>query len=116
VWVPAVALAASVALIVAVGLQRDPDVPRGEGDGIALVAPPEEIAAGAAVTFRWAAVAGASRYELEVLDSDGKVVSSRVTEATSVTLDGLAAGSYRWWVRATAGAEARSALRTLRAR
>jgi len=118
------ALAASVVLVVAVGqtlrTREAPDIARGTADAVVLLAPAPEVAAGAPVTFAWQPVPGARRYELEVLDGQGKVVFAEATEQTSVTLQDprrLAPGaSYRWWVRATtdSGDQRASPLRALR--
>ena len=119
------ALAASVVLVVTVGQRlwspAATDVERGVPDGLTLLGPPAEIAAGASPTFSWKPVPGAQDYELEVLDEKGTVVWSAKTKETSVTMTDpgvLAPGSYRWWVRAaTASRDQRaSAVRSLRIR
>lgn len=118
------ALAASVLLVVTVGQRlRSPDgtdVERGAVEGITVLGPPPEIAAGISPTFAWSPVPGAQSYDLEVLDEKGSVVWGARTRETSVTLSDprlLPPGnSYRWWVRTT-GDSARqraSALRSLR--
>ena len=111
-WLSPVAAAAGLVLVVAVGLfftsRGGPDVERGNGAAVTLLAPAPEIDAGTPVTFAWQPVSGALRYEIEVLDEHGTVVFAQATEQTSATLDDarrLAPGSsYRWWVRATTGA------------
>jgi hypothetical protein len=120
------ALAASLLLVVTVGQRlrspAGPDVERGSTDGVPLVGPPSEIAAGTSATFAWKPVSGAQKYELEVLDEAGTVVWSSITSETSVTLSDprmLTAGkTYRWWVRATTatGDQRTSAVRSLRIR
>jgi hypothetical protein len=107
------ALAASVALLVGVGLAyraltrggTEPDVFRGPGDEIGLVAPIGAVPAEARLTFVWHAQRDAMQYRLEVLDAEGAAVFSTTTRDTSVTAPEslrLAPGArYRWWVRAT---------------
>jgi len=122
------ALAASVLLAVGIGvLRRDTqpgndDVVRGSS-GVTLVAPHNDARMGAgSVLFAWRPVAGAVRYELEVLDTTGAVRFAATTPDTSVALtdvNRLPAGvEYRWWVRAidAAGAQRVSAIRPLRVR
>lgn len=127
-YVGSLALAASVLLAVGVGVRQrlmhseGPDVVRGAADAVALLAPPSEVVGGAPITFAWRPIPGARRYELEVLNGDGKVVLAETTERPSVTVSDprrLVPGSeYRWWVRATTGADAQwvSSLRSLRIR
>ena len=120
------ALAASLILVVTVGQRlRSPqgaDVERGTADGVTLLGPPPEIAAGTSPTFAWKPVPGAQSYELEVLDEQGALVWGAKTSETSVTLSDprlLPPGkSYRWWVRTTttSGNQRASALRSLRIR
>jgi len=120
------ALAASVLLVVVVGQKlgshQEPDVARGPADAVALLAPETEVDSGPPLTFAWQPVPGAREYAVEVLDEQGRVVASMVTERTSATLDGairLVPGStYRWWVRAStaAGDQRASPLRPLRIR
>ena len=120
------ALAASLILVITIGQRlRSPegtDVDRGTVDGVTLLGPPSEIAAGTSPTFAWKPVPGAQSYELEVLDEKGAVVWGARTSQTSVTLSDprlLTPGdSYRWWVRATTapGDQRASAVRSLRIR
>jgi hypothetical protein len=120
------ALAASLILVITIGQRlRSPegtDVDRGTVDGVTLLGPPSEIAAGTSPTFAWKPVPGAQSYELEVLDEKGAVVWGARTSQTSVTLSDprlLTPGdSYRWWVRATTapGDQRLSAVRSLRIR
>jgi hypothetical protein len=120
------ALAASLFLVVIVGQRlRSPegsDVERGTMDGVTLLGPPPEIAAGTSPTFTWKPVSGAESYELEVLDEKGAVVWSAKTSETSVTMSDpvlmVPGKSYRWWVRATTapGSQRASAVRSLRIR
>ena len=123
-WLMPAALAASVLLAVGIGrgmLRAPDDTTRGEVDSgaVTLVRPGRAAPAGAALTFAWRPVAGARRYELELLDAGGNVAASAATADTSATLPAvrnLPAGDYRWWVRATT-ADARSltsAMRPLR--
>jgi hypothetical protein len=105
------ALAASVAVVVAVGLslrpREAPEIERGTGSAVAVLAPPRDIVAGGQVTFAWKAVPAAREYQLEVLDERGAVVFATRTAETSATLPDrvrLTPGaSYRWWVRAMLG-------------
>lgn len=120
------ALAASLILVVTVGQRlRSPegtDVERGTMDGVTLLGPPAEIAAGTSPTFAWKPVLGAQSYELEVLDEKGAVVWGAKTSETSVTMSDPSlvtpGKSYRWWVRTTAasGNQRASAVRSLRIR
>ena len=120
------ALAASLILVVTVGQRlRSPegsDVERGAMDGVTLVGPPPEIAAGTSPTFTWKPVPGAQSYELEVLDERGAVVWGTRTSETSVIVSDpvlmVPGKSYRWWVRATtaSGNQRASAVRSLRIR
>jgi hypothetical protein len=120
------ALAASLILVVTVGQRlRSPggtDVERGAMDGVTLLGPPPEIAAGTSPTFAWKPVPGAQSYELEVLDDKDAVVWTAKTSETSVTMSDplviVPGKSYRWWVRATTapGNQRASAVRSLRIR
>jgi hypothetical protein len=91
-------------------------------DGVTLLGPPAEIAAGTAPTFTWKPVPGAQSYELEVLDEKGAVVWGAQTSETSVTMSDPSlvtpGKSYRWWVRTTpaSGNQGASAVRSLRIR
>jgi hypothetical protein len=107
-WLMPAALAASLLVAVGVGreaLHRNTDTTRGgSDDGVVLVQPGATATAGTPVVFAWRPVAGASRYELEVLDARGSVAASAVTRDTSVSpasAGRLPPGEYRWWVRAT---------------
>jgi hypothetical protein len=123
-WLMPAALAASVLLAVGVGRtvlrSAGDDTTRGDGNGaVVLVQPGREARAGDAVTFAWRAVPGASRYELELLDTGGGVLASAATTDTTVSpaaARALPPGDYRWWVRATTpdARALRSALRPLR--
>jgi hypothetical protein len=121
------ALAASLLLVVGIGVQRfagddTSDVMRGEADAVTLLAPAEEATAGSPILFAWRPIEGARRYELEVVDGGGTAVFSTATSDTAVILrdsSPLAAGvEYQWWVRAVTdtGAQPRSPLRPLRVR
>jgi hypothetical protein len=122
-WMIPAALAATLLLAVSVGrslLAPPDDTTRGGGDAtVVLVTPGSEAAAGARLVFAWRPVAGASRYELELLDAGGGVVASTATTDTTASpaaAGALPPGDYRWWVRAiTSDARSlRSALRPLR--
>lgn len=106
-WFMPTALAASLLLAVGLGRQllRHPDdaTRGGETGALALVQPGSEMPAGQPVSFAWRPVAGASRYELELLDSRGAVAASAATADTSASpaeARALPPGEYRWWVRA----------------
>ena len=122
-WFMPAALAASLLLAVGLGrelLRRPDDTARGgEAGAVALVKPGSAVPAGQPVTFVWRPVAGASRYELELLDGTGAVAASAATTDTSASLavaGTLPPGEYRWWVRALLvdSRTVRSPLRTLR--
>jgi hypothetical protein len=122
------ALAASLALVVGTEAWRRSDsarlgeeqVMRGDGSGVTVVSPGGEVAAGEPLTFAWRPVAGARRYDLEVLNADGNVVFSAETRDTVVTGARpetiLPGAEYRWWVRAVLddGAQPRSEPRSFR--
>lgn len=122
-WLMPAALAASLLLAVGLGRQllRQPDdtTRGGSAGGLVLVQPGAELPAGQTVTFAWRPVAGANRYELELLDSSGAVAASAATADTSASpgaARALPPGEYRWWVRALLvdSRTIRSPLRTLR--
>ena len=122
-WLMPAALAASLLLALGLGRQmlRQPDdTTRGGSAGaLVLVQPGAEIPAGQPVAFAWRPVAGANRYELELLDSSGAVAASAVTADTSASPEAartLPPGEYRWWVRALLvdSRTIRSPLKTLR--
>ena len=116
------ALAAT--LLVAVGLGRlalgpsEDTVRSGEATRVELVAPGAEVPAGAAVSFAWRPVEGASRYRLEVLNESGDLAieaETRDTMLTSESAASLVPGNYQWWVIALSPAPGpRSELRRLR--
>jgi hypothetical protein len=128
-WTRFVPMALAAALLLAVGLSvgvprfggdATSDVMRGEADAVTLLSPSTEAAAGSPILFAWRPIAGARRYELEVVDGGGTAVYSTATSDTAVLLrdvSALAAGvEYQWWVRAVTdtGAQPRSTLRPLR--
>lgn len=85
------ALAASVILLIgAAALWRSgwlaPDVVRGPGAAVTLVAPRGPVTAEAARRLEWRAVAGAALYEVELLDAAGAVVYEGRTTDTVVAL------------------------------
>lgn len=119
------ALAASLLLAIGVGLSiRNRsgigDTTRGGGEKLALVSPPPEVAAGQPITFAWRPLDGVHRYQLEIMDLDGKTVFSQATGDTTLTVrpDQLKPPfSYRWWVRdLTPGSQLVSPVRPLRLR
>jgi hypothetical protein len=103
------ALAASLLLAVGVGrtLMRsggDDTTRGGDAGAIALLRPGSEAAVGDSIVFAWHPVAGARRYELELIDPSGNVVAAAETTdtiAAPAAARQLPAGDYRWWVRAT---------------
>ena len=121
-----VALAASVLLAIGVGvgqrLDREAtDVMRGSGDGIVLAAPvaETEVTVSSPVVLVWHPATGATRYSIELLTVDGELAFSSETADTSLIIAApVAAGEYRWLVRAQAGdgTELRSPARALRVR
>ena len=119
-WRGPLALAATVMLVVGVGLLvRSPagDVTRGDDTAVLLLQPGPEARIREPVTFAWHPVPGARSYELEVLDAAGSVAASATTPDTTAAPDAmraLPAGSYRWWVRASTR-DARTVRSTLRA-
>lgn len=110
--VVAIALAASVVLLVGGGLivrsvgprEEVPDVLRGEAGEVVLVAPRGRLGAGSPARLVWRAVPNAWRYEVEVLEAGGSPVFSAATGDTllvvpdSVRLE--VERPYSWWVRA----------------
>jgi hypothetical protein len=120
------ALAASVLLAVGVvlGVWRSgdsPDIPRGGGAAVLLLAPPERISVNQPVTFAWQAVPNAHQYVFELLDTgSGATALSRTTSDTVVVLQPdqvLRGRQYQWWVRAlTPAGELASPMRDLRVR
>jgi hypothetical protein len=122
-WFIPAALAASLLLAVGLGRQllRTPADPTrgGRASGIVLVQPGADMPAGQPLTFAWHPVAGASRYEFELLDGTGAVAASAATADTSATpasARALPPGEYQWWVRALMADSRtlRSPLRSLR--
>ncbi len=118
-----VALAASA--LIAVGLfARDrsgggPELTRGTGEGVTLVAPATRPALGDdATNFVWRAVPGATSYDFELLDAAGEPLHQSATSDTVMAwpadvalLPGI---EYRWLVRArTPGGESSSLARQL---
>ena len=119
-WMIPTALAATLLLAVGVGrtlLGPADDTTRGGEDSpVILVAPGAEATVGEALVFTWRPVAGASRYELELLDAGGSVAAAATTTDTTASpgaASGLPPGQYQWWVRATT-ADARSVRSPLR--
>ena len=119
-WRGPLALAAMLMLAVGVSLLvRSPagDVTRGDDTAVILLQPGPEALIREPVTFAWRPVAGAQRYELEVLDAAGNVAASATTPDTIAAPDAMRAlpvGNYRWWVRASTR-DARTVRSTLRA-
>ena len=121
------ALAASLVLAVGVGLLWRGVPPGSDGitrgtSAVTLLAPPTEARSDGGIAFVWRPVAGAVRYELEVVDSAGAVAFSTSTPDTTATLPNAIRlapdAEYRWWVRASdaTGAQRASEMRRLRVR
>ena len=107
-WMVPAALAASLLVAIGVGrtlLPPTDDTTRGSEDApVVLVAPGTEAVAGDGLVFAWLAVAGARRYELELLDAGGSVAAATATSDTTASPSAVTAlppGEYQWWVRAT---------------
>jgi hypothetical protein len=111
-WAPAsrARLAAAAVIILAIGgvagllLHPRDAAMRGGGPTVTLVAPAGSVAAGEPVTLTWRAVAGADRYQVELLGVSGDSLFAAATRDTVLTVPGgvaLEAGSeYLWSVRA----------------
>jgi hypothetical protein len=116
-------LAASLLLVVGVGLlvrnRSLGDTLRGGRGQLMLLSPGTEVAPSEPIVFSWHPAPGVYRYEIEVLDQDGKVMFSQVTRDTAIVWRaGFPPGtSYRWLVRdLTPGSRLVSAARPLRVR
>ena len=122
-WYVPVALAASILLAVAVVRRISPpeNAARGAADAVVLLAPGASVPPSQSLTFMWHSVPGATGYRMEVLATDGAVVTSAETTDTTITLDAahqVPAGTYRWWLRASlpGGGSAHSSMRPLEIR
>ena len=102
-------MAASVLLALGVGVvnrvgREETDVFRGEAEEVTLIAPPDEVAFGAPISFAWRPVAEARRYELEVLNMEGELMFTTTTQDTTATLPDIRLlkpdTDYQWLVRA----------------
>lgn len=116
------ALAASLLLVVGVGLlvrnRSVGDTLRGGGQ-LMLLSPETEVSPSEPIVFSWRPVPGVYRYQIEVLDQNGKAMFSQVTRDTAIVWRaGFPAGtSYEWLVRdLTPGSRLVSAARPLRVR
>ncbi|MHB1224519.1 MAG: hypothetical protein ACYC2G_10840 [Gemmatimonadaceae bacterium] len=120
-------MALAACALLAVGLvTRDPEAGDGEAtrgarDAVILLSPATDPVDGtSASTFAWRAVAGATRYEFELLDADGEPLHQSTTPDTVLTLPAtvtLEPGvEYRWLVRAVtaSGGQRSSPARSLR--
>lgn len=119
------ALAASITLVIGAAvvqqfLLRRPELMRGSGSAITLLAPATDVAAREPVVFAWRPVPGAQRYELEVFNSDDVVIFTTATTDNVVTASSLRLipqTEYSWWVRAiTPAGQITSSARPLRLR
>jgi hypothetical protein len=112
-WRRAVPLALAASAVLAVSLVvrgRSDDGGAGDpmrgGDSaaIALHTPrTSELRNNDSLYVAWQPVSGATRYVVEVLDTDGRAVLADTTSDTTLVLRGLdrlAGRDYRWWVRA----------------
>ena len=129
-WWRSGGLTAAIAatLLLAVGIRQfvragaEREITRGEGNGVAVVAPGDAVDAGAPVTFTWRPVPGATRYAIDLSDVGGTAVFETSTRDTTVALPAAVAlrpgAEYRWIVRATddAGAPRGTAVRRLAVR
>ena len=129
-WTSRPVLALAAALVVTVGgvaLWQQAGGPAGDGivrngpaAAVQLAAPAEGETVSLPVSFVWAGVPGARRYDIEVLDAADHVVIKGTTSDSAFDVAGsgrLTAGSeYRWWVRAVLrdGTQPRSAVRRFR--
>jgi len=67
---------------------------------VTLLAPRGQVAEGGPGTLVWRQVPGAVQYVVEVLDTSNRVLLTKQTADTSVSVPPLAAPTL-WWVRAT---------------
>jgi hypothetical protein len=122
-WWRGAPMAMAASLLVAVGaglvlsgvLRTGDDRERGASGDIALVGPGNQVSDKGPITFAWHAVAGVSRYVLEVQRTDGSVAIADTTADTSATVTDMTRlrpdSAYRWWVReVTDGSEPRSSV------
>jgi hypothetical protein len=120
------ALAATVLIVVISGIRwfgtsASEEPLRSSESTVTVVQPREGAAVEGSTIFMWRAVAGASRYLVEVIREDGTLTASTTTADTSATL-ALTPLTPRerlsWWVTATLsdGTTRRSAAASLRAR
>jgi hypothetical protein len=126
--VPAFAVAASVMLLAAAVLVwRGTRGPVGDGlrapppgGGVHLLLPPEDATMAGQARFVWAAVPGASRYRVELLDAGGQLVFHGESRDTTLVVPGnvpvVGNAEYLWWVWAEVpgGAQVRSTARRVR--
>jgi hypothetical protein len=117
------ALAASLLLAVGVGLlvrsRSAGDTVRGGKGPLTLLSPGNDVSPDQPIVFAWRRAPGVNRYQIEVLDQNGKAMFSQVTRDTTVIWRaGLPAGKqYQWWVRdLTPGSGLASPVRPLRVR
>jgi hypothetical protein len=119
-------LAAAAALVVVLGtaatilLRRGGETEWRGATDIVLVSPAGPLAAGQRLTFTWHTVAGATRYDVEILTATGDSVYTGLTVDTTLVLPSgvrLTEGrEYLWSVRATSsdGSQATSTARRFR--
>jgi hypothetical protein len=110
---PALALAASLAIVVIGGIvgtmllrTGGPEVFRGTGPDVVLVAPMGEVDQTDPVTLVWRRVEGAAGYEVELLNENGQPVATHSTGDTLWIVDPVRlepGREYQWWVRTRSG-------------
>lgn len=121
------AMAATLLIIVASGIRwlgggASGDPMRSPEAAVTIVRPAADAVIDASTSFTWRAVAGATRYDVEMLRADGSLLASTTTPDTSATLAltaPLTPGErLSWWVMATLadGTTRRSAPASVRAR
>lgn len=109
VWVPTLAAAASVTLLIAAGLwqmTRSPNqVFRGDSDTIRLVEPSGRVPVESMRLFRWTGAGADVTYRLEIFNPDGSVLFDATTRDTVFALGDSVlfrpGQTYSWWIRAT---------------
>ena len=107
-WALAATLLLSAGAATLWTLTRPPvDLVRGESEGFALIEPAQDASVGPGSRFVWQRASGAQSYRLELVDGEGNLAFSAVTEDTMAVLpDSLATlptGDYLARVHATLG-------------
>lgn len=100
-----VLVAAGVATVTWRQMHTDDNIMRGDQKSVMLAAPSDSPAASGPLVFAWRRVAGATSYEVELVEAGGTLVQMATVRDTtwapppSVHL--VSGVEYRWWVRAT---------------